>query len=30
VNKVIEQLLESGDMQKIFDTEIAKWMESGG
>jgi ABC-type amino acid transport substrate-binding protein/tRNA A-37 threonylcarbamoyl transferase component Bud32 len=30
VNKVVEQLLESGEMQTIFDTEIAKWMESGG
>jgi len=30
VNKVIEQLLESGEMEKIFETEIAKWMESGG
>lgn len=30
VNKVIERLLESGEMQKIFETEIAKWMESGG
>jgi len=30
VNKVIEQLLESGEMEKIFEAEIAKWMESGG
>lgn len=30
VNKVIEQLLESGEMQNIFDTEIAKWMEGSG
>lgn len=30
VNKVIDQLLQSGEMQKIFDTEIAKWLESGG
>lgn len=30
VNKVIEQLLESGEMSKIFDNETLKWLESGG
>lgn len=27
VNKVIEQLLESGEMQQIFESEIIKWLE---
>ena len=30
VNKVIEQLLESGEMSKIFENETLKWLESGG
>ena len=29
VNKVIEQLLESGEMQQIFNSEILKWLGAG-
>lgn len=30
VNKVIEQLLESGEMQQIFNSEILKWLGASG
>ncbi len=30
VNQVIEELVESGEMQKIFENEIAKWLGMGG
>lgn len=30
VNKVIESLLESGEMEKIFESEIAEWLGAGG
>lgn len=30
VNKVIEQLLESGEMENIMKTEVAKWLEGSG